>query len=390
MTPFAKYILLALMAFLVMVLIIRMGLRWWRDRKGLKALTRPQSPPSGEQQASASQTVTSPTKEATDKPVPEPARSTIQPAVRIKSYKNRPASSAASTTSSAKKTTPQSIEADALPFADTSDYSYGPLTPLLASLLPESEPKKNHLKRVLKNAGYYTPHAWHNLAATRYLGIIIPLLAFGLILVFLPQQFEWLAISGLILGPLLGYSLPSLLVQSQATSRLKEIEQGMPDMLDMLNMCVSQGMMLPRAMERVGQELRGVYPALSQELSIVSDQARIGGVQQALARFAERVDLPDVHSFTSLMIQTERMGTSVSDALADYSDNMRESLKQTADQKANSATFKLLFPTVLCLMPAVFLFLLGPAIVELHQFFSGGLADSIRVSADTAQQALQQ
>ncbi|MEZ6067598.1 MAG: type II secretion system F family protein [Planctomycetaceae bacterium] len=130
-------------------------------------------------------------------------------------------------------------------------------------------------------------------------------------------------------------------------------------------------MTLPTALGRVGQELRGVYPALSKELAIVSDQSRIAGLPGALDSMADRIDSPDVHSFTSLLVQTEQMGTSVSGALTDYSENMRESLRQRSDQKANAATFKLLFPTVLCLMPAVFLFLLGPAIVQLSDFYKG-------------------
>jgi tight adherence protein C len=163
-----------------------------------------------------------------------------------------------------------------------------------------------------------------------------------------------------------------MLVRSQAAARLKEMEAGMPDMLDLLNMCVSQGMTIAPALARVGKELEEVYPALAQELKIVGEQARVSTLEQALTNFSERVDVPQVHSFTALLIQTERLGTSVSRALVDYSDNMRESLRQRADQKANSAAFKLLFPTVMCLMPAVFLFLMGPAIIQLSDFFNEG------------------
>jgi tight adherence protein C len=121
----------------------------------------------------------------------------------------------------------------------------------------------------------------------------------------------------------------------------------------------------------VSRELDPVYPALSKELKIVTDQARVGTLDQALRGFSNRVDIPEVHSFTSLLIQTERMGTSMSEALTEHSDNMRESFRQRADERANAATFKLLFPTVLCLMPAVFMFLLGPAAIQLNDFFSG-------------------
>ncbi|MEQ9071055.1 MAG: type II secretion system F family protein, partial [Gimesia chilikensis] len=91
-------------------------------------------------------------------------------------------------------------------------------------------------------------------------------------------------------------------------------------------------------------------------------------------------------SFATLLIQTDQMGTDVTSALQEYSDNMRESLQQRADEKANKATFKLLFPTVYCLMPAIYIFLLGPAIVELSDFFHSGGRDSLNTTTDMFQQ----
>jgi tight adherence protein C len=206
---------------------------------------------------------------------------------------------------------------------------------------------------------------------------MIPLVMIGVLLVMLPRQLEVAAVGLLLFLPAMGWAVPRLVVRNQARERLSEIERGMPDMLDMLNMCVSQGMTIPDSLSRVSRELRPVYPALAQELDIVSDQAKIGSLEHALVNFSARIDAPDVHSFTTLLIQTQRMGTSVSQALIDYSDNMRESLRQRADEKANTATFKLLFPTVSCLMPAVFLFLLGPAIIQLSDFFNGGGAETL-------------
>lgn len=269
------------------------------------------------------------------------------------------------------------VEPDQVPTADASDYVFGRLTPILAALLPESEARRAIVKKELITAGYHQPHAWQNLAALRYLGIMIPLLMVGLLLVLLPRHLEAAAVGLLLFLPAMGWAIPRLVVRNQARERLSEIERGMPDMLDMLNMCVSQGMTIPESLNRVSRELRPVYPALAQELNIVGDQARIGSLEQALENFSERIDAPDVHSFTTLLIQTQRMGTSVSQALMDYSDNMRESLRQRADAKANTATFKLLFPTVSCLMPAVFLFLLGPAIIQLSDFFNGGGAEAL-------------
>ncbi len=257
------------------------------------------------------------------------------------------------------------------PIADDSDYVLGAATPSLAELLPESDERKEAVAASLKNAGFYSAHAWHNLAAIRCLGIILPILVCGGLLLVVPEQLEGYVLGSMVVLALLGWSLPTIWIRGRAKRRLEEMGRGMPDMLDLLNMCVSQGMTVPTALARVSKELDPVYPALSKELKIVTDQARVGTLDQALRGFSNRVDLPEVHSFTSLLIQTERMGTSMSEALTEHSDNMRESYRQRADEKANAATFKLLFPTVLCLMPAVFMFLLGPATIELNDFFSG-------------------
>lgn len=259
-----------------------------------------------------------------------------------------------------------------IPTNDKSDRLFGSVTGMFASLLPESKTKQNEVKKELKHAGYYNAHAWQNLSALRYLGIIVPLIALGVLLLFVPTRLEPFIIGAMIVLPIMGWALPRLMVRSQAAGRLSEIEHGMPDMIDMLNMCVSQGLGLLPSLKRVGSELTHIHPALSQELKIVGQQAEIGTLDQALHNFNDRVDVPEVHSFTTLLTQTERMGTSVSSSLEEYSDNMRESLKQRADQKANTAAFKILFPTALCLMPAVFLFLLGPSIVELSDFFTSG------------------
>ncbi|WP_437186189.1 type II secretion system F family protein [Planctomicrobium sp. SH668] len=272
------------------------------------------------------------------------------------------------------------------PWADGSDYAFGSATPLLSDLLPTSESGRKDLTKTLRNAGYYSPHAWQNLSAVRYIGIILPILLFGTLLVVVPESLEPYMIAGIVIGPILGWALPTLYVRSKAATRLREIETAMPDMLDLLNMCVSQGMTVPTSLRRVGKEITPVYPALSKELMIVAEQARVGHLSEGLTSLAERVDTPEVHSFSSLMIQTEEMGTSVSEALNDYSDSMRESQKQRADEKANAATFKLLFPTVLCLMPAVFLFLMGPALIDLNAFFTRGGIQGLDQGANAALQ----
>lgn len=274
------------------------------------------------------------------------------------------------------------VEAADVPVMGTEDYVFGSATPALAEMMPESEGRQIQTKKELQAAGYYQPHALQNFSAIRYLAILGTLMLFGLALILAPERFEIPILIGMILVPILVWAVPFLYITSQASDRRSEIEQGIPDMLDMLNMCVSQGMMVPRALKRVSGELGKVYPALAQELRIVIEQTNIGTFSQALSNFSKRIDVPEVHSFASLLIQTDQMGTDVTSALQEYSDNMRESLQQRADEKANKATFKLLFPTVLCLMPAIYIFLLGPAIVELSNFFNSGGSDSLNSTTD--------
>ncbi len=286
---------------------------------------------------------------------------------------------------SAANTMPRVLAAD-VPGTDDSDRTFGTLlNPALASLLPDTPERREDARKELTAAGYYNPHALENLAALRYSLMMLGIVVFGGLLLIVPSRLEPLVIGGLVVAPLLGWALPMLQVRRKAADRTREIGRAMPDLLDMLNMCVSQGLTVPEALKRTLREFRGVYPALAQELSIVIEQARINDLHSALESFGRRINLPEVHSFTTLLIQTERMGTSISEALTTYSDTMRESLKQRADEKGNRATFRLLFPTVLCLMPAVYLFLLGPAVNELSKFFNAGGRDSLDTGASAIQ-----
>jgi len=285
----------------------------------------------------------------------------------------------------AETTLPQ-VEAGDVPAMGTDDFVFGTATPALAEMMPESDTRRSKTKTELQAAGYYQPHALQNFSAIRYLSILGTIFFFGAALILAPERFEIPILVAMLVLPVLVWAVPFLVVTGQASDRRSEIEQGIPDMLDMLNMCVSQGMMVPQALKRVGSELGKVYPALAHELRIVIEQSEIGTFSQALSNFSKRIDVPEVHSFASLLIQTDQMGTDVTSALQDYSDNIRESLQQRADEKANKATFKLLFPTVLCLMPAIYIFLLGPAIVELSDFFQSGGSDSLNTTTELYQQ----
>jgi len=260
------------------------------------------------------------------------------------------------------------------------DYVLGPVTPTLAALMPLTD--RTRVENELSQGGFYQPHALQNLSAVRFFGILLSLMFFGILFMFVPPVLEIpVAITALVVS-MLFWAVPRVLIQNRGTDRKSEIERAMPDMLDM---CVSQGLTIRASMHRISGDLKPVYPVLASELAIVSRQTEVGNLRVALNNFADRVSVAEVDSFVSLMNQSEQMGTSISDALTEYSNTMRESLRQRTDEKANKASFNLMFPTVLFMMPAVFMFLMGPAILELQDFFDDGGGTNLQQGADAVQ-----
>lgn len=272
------------------------------------------------------------------------------------------------------------LRPDQVPSNDGSDYVFGPATSTLSSVMPSPDIERTN--KELTRAGYHQPHAMQNLQAVRFMMLFGVFFLGGCAVLLVPQQFELFALIGTIGLAGLVWAVPRIFLQNKATERTSQLERAMPDMLDMLNMCVSQGLTIPDSLKRISKDLQPVYPALATELLIVVHQAEVGNLQISLDNFADRVDVPEVDSFVSLLNQSERMGTNVSDALTEYSNTMRESLRQRTDEKANKAAFRLMFPTVLFMMPAVFGFLMGPAILELQEFFDDGGLDALSASGD--------
>ena len=256
-----------------------------------------------------------------------------------------------------------------LPMRDDEMF-FGRITPAVAQLLPESAARREVQRKNLMGAGYLSRASWINLTAIRFVLAFLSIVLVGYFLIVLPPAAEpWLVVM-LVIAPLLAWAIPPLVVSFRASERKIDIERGLPDVLDMMNMGVSQGLTVPQSLKRISREIGSVHPALAEELLLVNQQAEVGSMPQALRNFSQRISSPEVNSFTSLLIQSEVTGTSISRSLTEYSDGIRSSLKERADSRANLASFQLLFPVALCLLPSVFLFLLGPAIVQFSDFYN--------------------
>ena len=169
----------------------------------------------------------------------------------------------------------------------------------------------------------------------------------------------------------MGYVLPSMIVSRRIKGRQKQMQKALPDALDMLVVSVEAGLGLNQALVRVSEEIDRISPVLSEQLGLVNLEIRAGTArEEALRNLAERTGLQDISSLVGMLIQTERFGTSVAQALRVHADTMRTKRRQRAEEAAAKTTIKLIFPLVFCIFPAMFVVILGPALIQIYQALS--------------------
>ena len=175
-----------------------------------------------------------------------------------------------------------------------------------------------------------------------------------------------------ILG-IAGFYLPNLWLHLKIKNRKNTIRDGFPDALDLLTVCVEAGMGLDSAITRVAGEIALTNKVLSDELNLYNLEMRAGKFRRdALKNLAMRTDLEEVNNLVTLLIQTDKFGTSVAKALKVYSDTMRTQRFQRAEEMAAKIPVKLLFPLILFIFPALFVAILGPAVINIYRIIIKG------------------
>jgi tight adherence protein C len=174
---------------------------------------------------------------------------------------------------------------------------------------------------------------------------------------------EWLQRIGItLLFALLGFMLPALWLGQKIRSRKNSVIRSLPDALDLLTICVEAGLGFDQAMQRVAEKWDD---ELSQAFARVLHEIRLGKTRrEALRDLANRLDLSDVTSFVAAVIQAEQLGVSIAKVLRIQSDQMRVRRRQRAEEKAHQAPVKMLFPMVFLIFPAIWIVLLGPALLQ--------------------------
>ena len=171
---------------------------------------------------------------------------------------------------------------------------------------------------------------------------------------------------------LLGWMAPLFYVRRKKNNRQSAIQRALPDALDLLVVCMEAGLGLNQALMRVAEEMDRISGVLAEELMIVNMQIRAGNPRsEALRGLAERTGISDVRSLVGMLVQTDRFGTSVGEALRVHADTLREKRRQRAEEEAAKLSIKMLFPLVFFIFPAIFVVMLGPSVFRFQEIFGG-------------------
>jgi len=162
-----------------------------------------------------------------------------------------------------------------------------------------------------------------------------------------------------------GYLLPGMALARRAKARAHKIRLALADMLDLLVVSVEAGLGLDQAIQRVGSELAFAYPELSDELRLINLELRAGKARaEALRNLADRTGVDDLSSLVTMLIQTDKFGTSVAQSLRVYSETLRTKRRQRAEEAAAKTGVKMVFPLVFCIFPAIWVVTIGPAAIR--------------------------
>jgi len=169
-----------------------------------------------------------------------------------------------------------------------------------------------------------------------------------------------------------GYLLPSFWLDYRLAKRQTQMRRALPDALDLITVCLQGGLSLPASLARVANELGPAHPMLATELSIVQRETQMGrDTGGAMFEMAQRFNLEELRSLSSVISQTEKYGGTIASALKDYAESLRIQRRQRAEEMAQKAAVKLLFPTLLCIFPGIFVVVLGPTAIRMYEVMSG-------------------
>jgi len=223
------------------------------------------------------------------------------------------------------------------------------------------------LRRRMIQAGILDPRAVVYFFAARAalaIGLACAVSFFMPLVLDLGASMFWLAV---ILGGMVGYVGPSMYIDRRIARRRNEHRAGFPDFMDLLVVCADSGLSMEASLERVGREIGDSYPSLCANIHMANLEIRAGRTMtDALEHLGDRLGLEEARSFSTLIQQSAELGSSITDALRVYSDDMRHRRLSRAEEKAYSLPAKLAIPMMVCIFPVLFVVILLPVVVRLY------------------------
>ena len=240
----------------------------------------------------------------------------------------------------------------------------------VARAIPKSPKEMSRLRRRLATAGI------HSFGAAVFYAVAeltLPFV-FGVPpLLRLAGPVRWVVA---IVLAMIGYMLPGLILGQLIKKRKTRIENGLPDALDLMIVCVEAGCGLDQAILKTSVELEISHPDLAAELRLITTEVRAGKPRiEAFKNFAARTKVDDVRSLVAMLVQTDRFGTSIAQALRTHAEVSRTKRRQRAEERAAKIGVKLVFPLVFFLFPAFYVVTLGPAVIQFVRVFFGQVAN---------------
>jgi tight adherence protein C len=232
---------------------------------------------------------------------------------------------------------------------------------------PKNQAATSRLRASLATAGYRNPRAIVIFLGTRILLAIL----FGLAFLILGSEMldgkEPIYFPLVLIGVMVaGFYGPQLWLSNTISKRKERLVNGFPDALDLMVVCVEAGLGLDQAIARVGHEVKQGHPDLGEEFILLNLELRAGlSREQGLRNLVNRTDLDDIRSLVALLIQTDRFGTSIGQALRVHSDSMRLKRRLKAEERGAQLPVKLMIPLILFIFPALMVVIIGPGAITL-------------------------
>lgn len=244
-------------------------------------------------------------------------------------------------------------------------------------LVPASAADAKKLQKKLMQAGFRSNHATSIYRALQLISMLFFPAAVVFVWMFLARPLSG-ALIPVLFAFAAGFFLPKFILNHLVASRQLRITWGLADALDLMVITMEAGLGLNAAMLKVCEELKDVHPDISKEFELANLEIRVGRERsEALRNLAERTGVEDLNSLVGMLIQADRFGTSIAKAVRVYSDSLRTKRRQRAEQAAQKAAFKLLLPLGALLFPTMFIVILGPALLNISDMLTGGVANSL-------------